>query len=105
MPRKYRKKPVVIEAMQWDGKNHRGMWDFLTGKTNEAMTCEENTFVIDHDRGPGGLVIKTLEGCLFASIGDYIIKGVRGEFYPCKPDVFEQTYIEEPEAELDSQTK
>lgn len=42
----------------------------------------------------GGLIIKTLEGEHLASIGDYIIKGVKGEFYPCKPDIFEQTYEE-----------
>ena len=51
-------------------------------------------FYIDHDKIKGGLIIKTLEGEHLASIGDYIIKGVKGEFYPCKPDIFEQTYEE-----------
>lgn len=97
MVKKYRKKPVVIEAMRWDGENHRGMWDFLTGETNKPIQSEGDNFIIDHGRGRGGLVIKTLEGCMFASIGDYIIKGVGGEFYPCKPDIFEQTYTEEIE--------
>jgi len=66
---RYRKKPVVIDAVQWTGTNHRG-------------------------RFRGGLVIKTLEGEHLANIGDYIIKGVHGEFYPCKPDIFRETYEE-----------
>lgn len=49
-------------------------------------------FRIDHAAVKGGLVIKTLEGNHLANIGDYIIKGVAGEFYPCKPDIFEKTY-------------
>lgn len=91
---KYRKKPVVVDAIQWDGKNHREMFDFLTNyeKTNEFMSAQGKNFYINHDKVKGGLVIKTLEGEHFASIGDYIIKGVQGEFYPCKPYIFEQTY-------------
>lgn len=95
---KYRKKPVVIEAIQWTGNNHREMWDFLTGKTNECITVEGDNFYIDHNKVPGGLIIKTLEGEHIASIGDFIIKGISGEFYPCKPDIFNATYepIDEP---------
>lgn len=89
---KYRKKPVVIEAVQWSGKNHREMWDFLTGQTDSYMQASGDNFYIDHDRIKGGLIIKTLEGEHIASIGDFIIKGVNGEFYPCKPDIFEKTY-------------
>jgi hypothetical protein len=89
---KYRKKPVVIEAVQWTGKNHRDMWDFLTGKTDSYMDASGDNFYIDHDKIAGGLIIKTLEGEHIASIGDFIIKGVNGEFYPCKPDIFEKTY-------------
>lgn len=89
---KYRKKPVVIEAVQWTGKNHREMWDFLTGKHDDYIQASADTFYIDHDRVQGGLIIKTLEGEHIASIGDFIIKGIKGEFYPCKPDVFEHTY-------------
>jgi hypothetical protein len=89
---KYRKKPVEIEAIQWNGKNHREMFNFLTGKINEYMTANEDTFYIDHNKTKGGLIIKTLEGEHIASIGDYIIKGVKGEYYPCKPDIFEMTY-------------
>lgn len=97
---KYRKKPVVIDAMQWNGTNKREMFDFLTnGNRLEAyMTSDfpivSDNFYIDHRKVPGGLVIKTLEGEHLANIGDYIIKGVHGEFYPCKPDIFKETYEE-----------
>lgn len=89
---KYCKKPVVVEAVKWTGKNHREMWDFLTGKTDECLSTVGETFYIDHDKVVGGLIIKTLEGEHIANIGDYIIRGVKGEYYPCKPDVFNITY-------------
>lgn len=93
---KYRKKPVVIDAVQWIGENQREMFDFLTDYncTDEYMTSEGENFYIDHWKVPGGLVIKTLEGEHLANIGDYIIRGVHGEFYPCKPDIFMETYEE-----------
>lgn len=74
---KYRKKPVVIEAMRWDGKDLLE----LNGFAGDAMLIV-----------PGAVMIRTLEGDLRVSRGDYIIKGVQGEFYPCKPDIFEKTY-------------
>ena len=77
MSMKYRKKPVVIEAMQWDGKDLLE----LSGFVGDAMLIV-----------PGAVMIRTLEGDLRVSRGDYIIKGVQGEFYPCKPDIFEKTY-------------
>ncbi len=89
---KYRKKPVVIESVRWAGNNHREMWDFLTGKTDDYISASGDNFYIDHTKVQGGLIIKTLEGEHVASIGDYIIRGVKGEFYPCKPDIFEATY-------------
>ena len=90
---KYRKKPVVIEAIQWDGKNHREMYNFLeSDKVESYIEPYGRNFYIDHDKVRGGLIIKTLEGKHIASIGDYIIKGVNGEFYPCKPDVFFKSY-------------
>ncbi len=91
---KYRKKPVVIKAVEWTGNNKRDMFNFLTNNemVNEYMTADYPTFRIDHIKVHGGLVIKTLEGEHLASIGDYIIKGVQGEFYPCKPNIFKQTY-------------
>ena len=91
---KFRKKPVVIESVQWTGGNHREMFDFLSFKQgeNEYMTAQGAYFYIDHSKVEGGLVIKTLEGEHLASIGDWIIKGVNGEFYPCKPEIFIKTY-------------
>lgn len=91
---KYRKIPVVVEAVQWTGENQREMFDFLTNyeKTDDYMSASGEHFVIDHNAVKGGLVIKTLEGEHIASIGDYIIRGVAGEFYPCKPEIFEKTY-------------
>lgn len=79
MIKKYRKKPVTIEAIQWDVNNLSEIDNFMGGIVeNEGTT----------------LVIHTLEGDMKASIGDYIIKGVNGEFYPCKPDIFDKTYEE-----------
>lgn len=91
---KYKKKPVIIDAVQWTGKNHREMFDFLTQDTfsAEAMKVTGDHFYIDHSKVEGGLIIKTLEGEHLASIGDYIIRGVKGEYYPCKEDIFHQTY-------------
>ncbi len=86
---KYRKKPVVIEAIQWTGDNLKEIIDF-TGLHPSASkwSWEEYEQVVKNE----GLKIFTLEGTHMASIGDMIIKGVKGEFYPCKPDIFEQTY-------------
>ena len=89
---KFRKKPVVIEAVQWTGENMREVYDFLTGTSDDHLHPEGTHFYIDHMKGKGGLVIKTKEGELLASINDWIIKGIHGEFYPCKPDIFESTY-------------
>lgn len=88
---KWRKKPVVIEAIKWDGENLREIIDF-TGLHQSAQkwTWEEYVDVVRRD----GLKIFTLEGKMMASVGDYIIKGVNGEFYPCKPDIFHATYEE-----------
>ncbi len=90
---KYRKKPVVIDAVKWCG-NGREMFDFLTDNklTTVFMSSTGDNFDIDHSRVEGGLIIKTLEGEHIASLGDYIIKGVNGEFCPCKPDIFHKTY-------------
>ena len=91
---KYRKIPVVVDAIEWTGENQREMFDFLTNyeKTDDYMSASGEHFIIDHNVVKGGLVIKTLEGEHIASIGDYIIRGVAGEFYPCKPEIFEKTY-------------
>jgi hypothetical protein len=89
---KYIKKPIEIEAIQWEGNNHREMFNFLGGENENYMTAIGINFYIDFSKVEGGLVIKTLEGEHIATIGDYIIKGIKGEFYPCKPDIFEMTY-------------
>lgn len=79
---KYRKKPVVIEAVQWSGNNLNEILDFMKDKQPNYYEDDEQKL----------LTIQTLEGNMIASYGDYIIKGVQGEFYPCKPDIFKQTY-------------
>ena len=85
----YRKKPVVIEAFQYDGD--------MVDKTGYPYVPAWALRALE-DGGPmyyaeqGELYIKTLEGDHHVSVGDYIIKGVHGDLYPCKPDIFEQTY-------------
>tara|TARA_R110000851_G_scaffold325776_1_gene493938 strand:- start:342 stop:671 length:330 start_codon:yes stop_codon:yes gene_type:complete len=86
------KKPVAIEFIEWTGQNHRPMFDFLSGTVDQSMDSHGVAFYISHEKVRGGLVIKTLEGEHVASVGDMIIKGVKGEFYPCKPDIFAMTY-------------
>jgi len=84
---KYRKSPVEIEAIQWSGNNEQEINKFSGGKVNRHIAYEGNT-PIETDY----LSINTLEGTMTANINDYIIKGVKGEFYPCKPDIFALTY-------------
>jgi hypothetical protein len=100
MVKQYKKKSVIIEALQWTGNNHREMWDFLEDKPDEAIAPIGKNFYIDFNKNPSGLVIKTAEGEHIANLGDFIIKGVKGEYYPCKPDIFEMTYTECTEDEL-----
>lgn len=91
-PRKYRKKPVVIEAMQFvaDGEHP------VDSAHAIARWCGESCPV---KWGPmPTILIPTLEGDMVASPGDYIIRGVQGEFYPCKPDIFAATYEVIPDA-------
>lgn len=81
---KYRKKPVVIEAIQWSGSNWHQMLEFAEWGEGE----ENNDAHVEGNK----LFIRTLEGTMEASPGDWVIQGVQGEFYPCKPDIFEATY-------------
>ena len=79
----YRKKPIEVEAIKWSGDNFNEVREF----------CPEASFL----NAPAVpymevFIIPTLEGNMQCSIGDYIIKGIKGEFYPCKPDIFEKTY-------------
>lgn len=87
-PQKFRKKPVVIEAMKFDGS--------LNGSKECAAWCGGRA---NYDPKPSdptdvfvSVSIPTLEGVMTATGGDFIIKGVQGEFYPCKPDIFAATY-------------
>jgi len=86
---KYRKKPVVVEAVQWTGDNLREVINF-TGlhPSAEKWTWKEYKTKVAAE----GLKIFTLAGPCMATVGDMIIKGIRGEFYPCKPDIFKETY-------------
>ena len=78
---KYRKKPVVIEAIEWVGVNTDEIKEFCP---TAKLDCRCGAVV--------KITIPTLEGDMTVSYGDYIIKGVNGEFYPCKPDIFLKTY-------------
>lgn len=79
----YRKKPVTIEAVQWTGDNTLEAGQFM------GMSPD---FSAKRVYGKIILLIPTLEGVMEASVGDYIIKGIKGEFYPCKPDIFAASY-------------
>lgn len=76
---KYRKKPVVIEAIEFNEHNYKECREFLEGNYDNTLNYPN---------------IKTLNGVVSVSKGEYLCKGVNGEFYPCKPDIFEKTYEE-----------
>lgn len=78
---KFRKLPVIVEAEQFTDENKNRVFNFVT--CNKVAAKED---------GKPVLVIQTLEGPMQASLGDWVIKGVKGEFYPCKPDIFGLTY-------------
>ena len=80
MMKQYRKKPIIIEAIQYDGMNQKEIYAFAKGYAFIKPSSQ--------------LVIHTLEGEMLVSISDYVIKGVNGEFYPCKPDIFNKSYDE-----------
>jgi len=101
--KKYKKKPITIEAIQWPGKGHpqvdqdigyylnyfwiQGFFDFIKPLLNKQGHCKicEKSYSIHGS-------IQTLEGEHIVCPGDWVIKGIKGEFYPCKPDIFEKTY-------------
>lgn len=80
--RRYVKRPVEVEAVQWTGDNRPEIWDF----------CSLSYFNTDMETGKLKLMIQTLEGTMEASKGDYIIKGIQGEFYPVKENIFNLSY-------------
>ena len=89
---KYRKKPVVVEAYQWES------WETSLAKQHEwPQWLRDATWKAAHDTGSlfaldGRACIKTLEGAHAVSDGDYIIQGIAGELYPCREDIFHATY-------------
>lgn len=105
IPGRYRKKPVVIDAMQWNGGPGAASevidWILATGERS-ARWHEEveahpeawhgSTFLPATPATPEHIAIDTLEGTMRADVGDFIIRGVQGEHYPCKPDIFAATY-------------
>lgn len=100
---KFRKKPVVIDAVKWDGTEPTFLnvvLPFLADGRKDFKHLPNPDGYVDNGIGvsQAQVHIPTLEGTMLASPGDWIIKGVNGEFYPCKPDIFEKTYepVEEP---------
>ena len=81
--KRYIKKPIAIEAMQLTNESIQGVVDWIHDTDTRAYWAGENN-----------IVIETLEGDMLAREGDYVIRGVRGEFYPCAKDIFEETYEE-----------
>lgn len=77
--KKFRKKPVVISAVQWTGDNHNEIIEFMQGTVPKFSKFDE-------------VLIETLNGTVSATKGEWICRGVQGEYYPCKPDIFDQTY-------------
>lgn len=98
-PERFRKKPVEVEAMQWDGTcaSVREICEWARSHPDPLAPDEPWVDYTYQRSGDGELVVNevqchTLEGPLNVSAGDWIINGVAGEFYPCKPDIFEATY-------------
>ena len=85
----YRKLPVVIQAIMWDGTNYKELCEKLPNFRDYSEYRPDINY----------LYISTLEGVMQASIGDFIVRGVNGEFYPCKNDIFLKTYELVPEVE------
>lgn len=79
---KFVKKPVIITAVKYTGYNHEELIEFAGNNLDSVLAVNKP------------ILINTLEGKMQANVGDWIIQGVKGEFYPCKPDIFEMTYSE-----------
>jgi hypothetical protein len=96
---KYRKKPVVIEAVQFVEVARTNRGHGVSVEHNDSEIADFMRVPVrlltepgEKPEGVSSIEIKTLEGTMRASVGDWIIKGVKGEFYPCKPDIFAATY-------------
>ncbi len=86
----FRKKPIEVEAFKWTGDINQSedpLWIVEAIKNGKVLITKRSPNI--HPR----MKIDTLEGVMTANIGDWIIKGIKGEIYPCKPDIFEETYI------------
>jgi hypothetical protein len=94
--KRYRKKPVVIEAVQLDGNNAQDVVDWINGNGHQALVIRTSPGTAS--RLTGEILIHTLEGDHRGDVLDYVIRGVKGEFYPCKPDIFDATYEPDPDA-------
>ena len=92
MAHKFRKKPVIVEAVQYIKGLEVPAIEFLGGKPLGNCETDVAIYTMNWYDQSVSIKIKTLEGLMEVSDGDYIIKGVNGEFYPCKPDIFEKTY-------------
>ena len=99
---KYRKKPIIIDAVKLTPDNIRSVYEWIHGSIGPKFDIGQWSNyedIVTRD----GMIIHTLEdgsqgqALHVASMGDYIIRGIRGEFYPCKPDIFELTYEEMPD--------
>lgn len=93
---RYRKRPVEIEAVQWDGTADGATriidW-ILSSDATATYRCSDPDRCAQNDGDtPHDIQVHTLEGAMTASVGDWIIKGVAGEFYPCRDDIFAATY-------------
>ena len=90
---RFRKKPVEIEAMRFDGLNTEELLDWIEPHFAESPAEDVGGTVIDPSESElAYFTIETMEGMMRADPGDWIIRGVQGEFYPCKPDIFTETY-------------
>lgn len=81
---KYQKKQIVVDAIQWTGGNWSDVWDFINDEKGDMRTYSQQ---LDKT-----IKIRTLEGDMIANVNDWIIRGVEGEIYPCKPRIFDKTY-------------
>ena len=93
--KRYRKKPVVVEAVQLNTTNMPEVAAWIGYGTAKIVVESEEAWKLGKSVPGFSMTINTLEGDMTAKSGDYIIKGVNGEFYPCKPDIFAKTYEEE----------
>ena len=90
MIKKYRRKPVVVEAIRFTGENWQEIQEWMANEKSKqfkTISCDKNGTVLE-------IILKTPEGEMTVSIGDYVIKEIGGEFYPYKFDIFEATYEE-----------